>query len=183
MINSNEFYNGYCLIRWSLKIFECFGLKKAIFLDRATKICFGRNTNDEISLSLILKLANGKTYYENFGFIPSNNTTNIDTFKKINMIANKLRKIGWDDIKFEKEENKKIYQKYREKYSENYITPFSAFENFVEKDCKYFYDFLSIYSSPLERNLPCKNDLFDLKLLIGKKEWYLNLDNIIDNIC
>lgn len=55
MINSSEFYNGYCLIRWSLKIFECFGLKKAILLDRASKICFGRNTNDEISLSLILK--------------------------------------------------------------------------------------------------------------------------------
>ena len=166
---------GTCLVKWCLQIFSGLQCKKAFLLDRAIKECEGRNTYDEIPMSLILKFKNGKTFYENFGFIPKNNNSNKNVFNKINNYYENLCNIQWEDIK----SNNKQYIKFKNLYSIYYNNPFYAFEAFKSSNCNYFYDFLSFYLK--DNNLPYHKELLEMKRLIGKKEWYLNLENIYNS--
>jgi len=176
-INSSDEYSGSELMEWVIKIFTSLNLKSCRLTDYAHKNCVNRNTHSYISLSLISKLKKGHlTYYEKFGFKPfrkeNNRLINNGRSKTINNFYKSLLTITWNN--FEGINNKHII-KLKEVYGDVYQNiPFLIFEEFNEKNCKIFYDFLSVIMT--NPTYPGNQELLAIQNFISKSIWEKNLN-------
>ncbi len=162
-INRCGDYRGKDLIKWMLEIMKKIGCVKCILTDMAESKCKSKNRNrtNYVPLSLIHKLWKGRTYYEDFGFIPyqrNNNSHNNHILLAINQKVKKLHDMEWNQFNI----NDRKWNEFKNKYSTIYPSPFSAFFEFRPDHCGIFYDILYL--------LDC-DELNDLKRLISRSTW------------
>lgn len=160
-INKCGDYRGKDLINWMLEIMKKLDCEKCILQDMAELKCNKRNKKNYVPLSLIHKLWKGKTYYEDFGFMPynkNNNSYSNNILLQINNNIRSLYNIDWNYFDI----NNNKWNDFKEKYSSIYPSPFSAFKEFSPNDCGIFYDILYFLDNDI---------LSETKRLISKSVW------------
>jgi hypothetical protein len=166
-INRCRGVEGRLIIKWTTEIIKKLGGIKCKLQDLASKNCDRRNYKNYVPLSLIQKLKNNKTYYEEFDFIPYNlNNQNYKTnkVKELNELIDLIKKISWNEYSIENEK----WNIFKKLYSGLYSSPFSAFSQFMEDNCGIFYDILYLLDNPGQ---PCFEILSKIKTIIQKSIW------------
>lgn len=161
-INKCGNYRGKDLIKWMLEIMKKMGCEKCILVDMAQLKC--KNSNNNVSLSLIHKLWKGHTYYEDFGFVPyhkNNNSYKNNLLVTINNKIKQLQTIKWDVYSNYNNINDPNWNEFKHKYSNIYPSPFLAFKEFNTENCGIFYDILYLLD----------DELIEIKNLISKSVW------------
>ncbi len=166
-VNNCCYHNGKNIVRWTIDIMKHLGCTKCILVDQAEKKCNKRNYKNYVSLSLIHKLRKGKTYYEEFDFIPYNKNNRNYTSNKIielNNYITELKKLKWTQFNIQNEK----WSEFRNFYENFYESPFSAFKQLNEGSCGIFYDILYLLYQPEQ---PSYNILCNVSSLISKSVW------------
>lgn len=166
-VNNCNNNNGKDIVKWTIEIMKHLGCNKCILNDQAEKKCNKRNYKNYVSLSLIHKLKKGKTYYEEFDFIPYNkNNKNYKTNKNIelNKYVLELQNIGWLEYNIQNPKWTDFY----ESYCNYYPSPILAFKQFSADECGKFYDILHLLNKPEQ---PSYNLLFEINSIISKSIW------------
>ncbi len=166
-INNCYNHNGKNIVNWTIQIIKHLGCNKCILNDQAEKKCNNRNYKNYVSFSLIHKLKKGKTYYEEFDFIPyGKNNRNYELNKNIelNKYIEKLQNIEWSSYNIQNEKWTNFY----ETYSYYYPSPILAFRQFTEEKCGIFYDILYLLNQP---NQPSYDLLYNINSIISKSTW------------
>jgi hypothetical protein len=166
-VNNCNNHNGKDIIKWTIEIIKHLGCNKCILNDQAYKKCNKKNYKNYVSLSLIHKLKKGKTYYEEFDFIPyDKNNQNYKTNKiiELNKYVLQLQNIEWSAYNIHNQK----WNYFFDSYSPYYPSPILAFKQFSSDDCAIFYDILFFLNQPEQ---PSYNLLFNINSTISKSVW------------